>query len=34
MTHISRSYIGLPLSFLFFPIPEALYDMDLVETHV
>ena len=28
--HISCSYIGLPLFFLSLPIPEALYDTNLV----
>ena len=28
--HISRSYVGLLLSFLLLPSPEALYDTDLV----
>ena len=32
--HISRSYIGLPLFFLPLPIPEALYDTDLVQVCV
>ena len=32
--HISRSYIGLPLFFLPLPIPEALYNTDLVRVCV